>query len=51
MNKLINLRHLIFDQNSHLVFPKGVGKLIDLRTLCDKDDREGCKFGELKNLN
>ncbi|XP_030959354.1 putative disease resistance protein RGA1 [Quercus lobata] len=56
MSKLINLRHLIFDQNSHLVFPKGVGKLIDLRTLWvfnigDKDDREGCKFGELKNLN
>ena len=56
ISKLINLRHLIFDENSHLVFPKGVGKLIDLRTLWvfnigDKDDREGCKFGELKNLN
>ncbi|XP_050280265.1 putative disease resistance RPP13-like protein 1 [Quercus robur] len=56
MSKLINLRHLIFDENSHLVFPKGVGKLIDLGTLWvfnigDKDDREGCKFGELKNLN
>ena len=59
MRKLINLRHLIFHDDyysSKVVFPKGIGKLIGLRTLStfnisDKDDREGCKLGELKNLN
>ncbi|XP_050278693.1 putative disease resistance protein RGA3 [Quercus robur] len=59
MSKQINLRHLIFkdcfDWND-VVFPKGIGKLIGLRTLShfhigDKNDREGCKLGELKNLN
>ena len=39
-----------------MVFPKGIGKLIGLRTLIefnigDKNDRKGCKLGELKNLN
>ncbi|KAF3963897.1 hypothetical protein CMV_011754 [Castanea mollissima] len=59
MSKLINLRHLIFHNYllpQSVVFPKGIGKLIGLRTLSifnisDKDDREGCKLGELKNLN
>ncbi|XP_030958464.1 putative disease resistance protein RGA3 [Quercus lobata] len=59
MSKLINLRCLIFHDDyywSNVVFPKGIGKLIGLRTLStfnisDKDDREGCKLGELKNLN
>ncbi|KAL4597832.1 hypothetical protein ACB092_11G016900 [Castanea dentata] len=59
MSKQINLRHLIFHDDYYwgtVVFPKGIGKLIDLRTLStfnisDKDDREGCKLGELKNLN
>ncbi|KAK7838783.1 putative disease resistance protein rga3 [Quercus suber] len=64
MSKQINLRHLIFhkyddnhyDDLGEVVFPKGIGKLIGLRTLSvfnisDKDDREGCKLGELKNLN
>ncbi|XP_030965179.1 putative disease resistance protein RGA3 [Quercus lobata] len=58
MGKLINLRHLIF-HGVHMydvVFPKGIGKLTGLRTLSifnigDKDDSEGCKLGELKNLN
>ena len=59
MSKLINLRHLIFHgvfYCHNVVFPKGIGKLIGLRKLSifnigDKDDREGCKLGELKNLN
>ena len=59
MSKQINLRHLIFHDDyywGNVVFPKGIGKLIGLRTLSifnisDKDDREGCKLGELKNLN
>ena len=59
MSKLINLRHRIFHDVycwDTMVFPKGIGKLIGLRTLSifnigDKDDREGCKLGELKNLN
>ena len=37
-------------------FPRGIGRLISLRILCHfiisgKDDKEGCKLGELKNLN
>ncbi|KAK4595009.1 hypothetical protein RGQ29_018661 [Quercus rubra] len=59
MSKQINLRHLIFKDHfffNDVVFPKGIGKLIGLRTLSkfnigDKNDREGCKLGELKNLN
>ena len=58
MSKQINLRHLIFGFSfrPNVVFPKGIGKLIGLRTLSyfnigDKNDREGCKLGELKNLN
>ena len=59
MSKQINLRHLIFHDDyywGNVVFPKGIRKLIGLRTLStfnisDKDDREGCKLGELKNLN
>ncbi|KAL0009482.1 hypothetical protein SO802_010984 [Lithocarpus litseifolius] len=59
MSKQINLRHLVITDYSYsggVVFPKGIGKLIGLRTLSvlnigDKDDREGCKIGELKNLN
>ncbi|KAK4594997.1 hypothetical protein RGQ29_018652 [Quercus rubra] len=59
MSKQINLRHLIFNDHYYsndVVFPKGIGKLIGLRTLSefnigDKNDREGCKLGELKNLN
>ena len=60
MGKLINLRQLRFETNYFgwykLKFPKGIGKLICLRTLSDfniggKDDKEGCKLGELKNLN
>ncbi|KAF3947212.1 hypothetical protein CMV_026622 [Castanea mollissima] len=59
MSKLINLRHLIFRDyfsRHNVVFPKGIGKLIGLRTLSifnisDKDHREGCKLGDLKNLN
>ena len=59
MRKQINLRHLIFNDHFYsndVVFPKGIGKLIGLRTLSefnigDKNDREGCKLGELRNLN
>ena len=59
MGKLINLRHLSFIGFSCQkcpVFPKGFEKLISLRTLSDfniggKDDNEGCKLGELRNLN
>ena len=59
ISKLINLRHLKFNEDcdwDNVVFPKGIGKLIGLRTLSrfnisDKDDREGCKLGELKILN
>ena len=59
MSKQINLRHLILNDLSvwyEVVFSKGIGKLIGLRTLShfnvgDKNDREGCKLGELKNLN
>ncbi|KAK7815926.1 putative disease resistance protein [Quercus suber] len=55
MSKLINLRHIIFPDVyywGNVVFPKGIGKLIGLRTLSvfnigDKDDREGSKLGEL----
>ena len=37
-------------------FPRGIGRLISLRILrhfiiSGKDDKEGCKLGELKNLN
>ncbi|XP_065635774.1 putative disease resistance protein RGA3 [Quercus suber] len=60
MGKLINLRQLRFNTNYFswykLRFPNGIGKLTCLRTLsdfniCGKDDKEGCKLGELKNLN
>ncbi|XP_030966986.1 putative disease resistance protein RGA3 [Quercus lobata] len=58
MGKQINLRHLILNRfhSFNVVFPKGIGKLIGLRTLSvfnigDENDREGCKLGELKNLN
>ncbi|XP_030964513.1 uncharacterized protein LOC115985751 [Quercus lobata] len=55
MSKLINLRHVSLPRES-IVFPKGIGKLTCIRTLSDfniggKDDKEGCKLGELKNLN
>ncbi|KAM3749881.1 hypothetical protein ACB098_05G219400 [Castanea mollissima] len=60
MGKLINLRHLRLELNylrwCRLKFPNGIGKLTCLRTLSDfniggKDDQEGCRLGELKNLN
>ena len=55
MHKLINLRRLILSRES-IVFPKGIGKLTCLKTLSDfniggKDDKEGCKLGELKDLD
>ncbi|XP_065638717.1 putative disease resistance protein RGA3 [Quercus suber] len=53
MSKLINLRHLICGPPSdieNIVFPKGIGKLIGLRTLSMFNIGE-CKLGELKNLN
>jgi hypothetical protein len=56
MGKLINLRHLIYDGVEIKSFPKGIGKLSSLRTLKEfriggTNDSEGCKLGELKNLN
>ena len=59
MGKLINLRHLTLDClyfGLDLEFPRGFGRLVSLRTLSHfnisgKDDSEGCKLGELKNLN
>ncbi|XP_075666086.1 putative disease resistance protein RGA1 [Castanea sativa] len=60
MGKLINLRHLRLEiyylDWCRLKFPNGIGKLTCLRTLSDfniggKDDQEGCRLGELKNLN
>ncbi|XP_050289452.1 putative disease resistance protein RGA3 isoform X2 [Quercus robur] len=60
MGKLINLRQLRIDTSWHgghtIKFPNGIGKLTCLRTLSQfyisgKDDKEGCKLGELKNLN
>ena len=55
MSKLINLRHLNLYREK-VVFPKGIGRLTCLRMLSDfnvvhKDDKEGCRLGELKNLN
>jgi hypothetical protein len=56
MGRLINLRHLIHDYGRIKSFPKGIGKLSSLRTLEEfiiggTNDSEGCKLGELKNLN
>ncbi|XP_050289465.1 putative disease resistance protein RGA3 [Quercus robur] len=59
IGKLINLRQLRFHTNHSwykLKFPNGIGKLTCLKTLSvfnigGKDDKEGCKLGELKNLN
>ena len=59
MGKLINLRHLSFIGFSCQkcpIFPKGFEKLISLRTLSyfnigGKNEREGCKLGELTKLN
>jgi hypothetical protein len=59
MGKLINLRHLIIMMDVFKwmePFPKGIGKLSSLRTLNQfiiggMNDSEGCKLGELKNLN
>ncbi|XP_050285986.1 putative disease resistance protein RGA3 [Quercus robur] len=58
MGKLIKLRHLLIGDCYKLTepFPKGIGRLSSLRTL-EKfiigsiDDIDGCKLGELKNLN
>ncbi|XP_050289462.1 putative disease resistance protein RGA3 [Quercus robur] len=56
MDKLLSLRYLLLLSNESIAFPKGIGKLTCLRTLSDfniggKDDKEGCKLEELKNLN
>ncbi|KAL4636490.1 hypothetical protein ACB092_03G012800 [Castanea dentata] len=52
IGKLINLRHLI---GEHFLIPRGIGRLISLRTLkcfsISDEDSERCKLGELKNLN
>lgn len=57
MGKLISLRHLIL-KNADLItsLPKGIGRLIYLRRLDSfiiggYDNIEGCRLGELKNLN
>ena len=58
MGKLIKLRHLLINDLDILTepFPKGIGRLSSLRTMerfiiGGIDDVEGCKLGELKNLN
>ncbi|KAK4595273.1 hypothetical protein RGQ29_013634 [Quercus rubra] len=59
MGKLINLRHLILDKPYYmkpLKCPRGIGRLTSLRKLLyfivsGKNDIEGCKLRELKNLN
>ena len=52
ISKLINLRHLI---GENFLIPRGIGRLISLRALkcfsISDEDSEGCKLGELKNLN
>nr|XP_023910153.1 putative disease resistance protein RGA4 isoform X2 [Quercus suber] len=52
IGKLINLRHLI---GENFLIPRGIGRLTSLRALkcfsISDDDSEGCKLGELKNLN
>ena len=54
MGELIKLRHLLTDCVKP--FPKGIGRLSSLRTLNTFviggiHDIDGCKLGELKNLN
>ncbi|KAI3874166.1 hypothetical protein MKX03_003585, partial [Papaver bracteatum] len=55
--KLIMLRHLqLMNTPSLQKFPKGIGKLRNLRTLSKfvvaaQGSRKGAKIGELKNLN
>ncbi|XP_023910093.2 putative disease resistance protein RGA3 [Quercus suber] len=52
IGKLINLRHLV---GKNFLIPRGIGRLISLRALkcfsISDEDSEGCKLGELKNLN
>ncbi|XP_075657813.1 putative disease resistance protein RGA3 [Castanea sativa] len=52
IGKLINLRHLV---GKNFLIPRGIGRLISLRALrcfsISEEDSEGCKLGELKNLN
>ncbi|KAJ9692797.1 hypothetical protein PVL29_011744 [Vitis rotundifolia] len=57
MRKLINLRHLEWEDMIELTLPKGIGRLTSLRTLTgfpiigDHFRPDVCKIGELKNLN
>lgn len=58
MGKLINLRYLNLEGTNFIkMFPKGFGRLKSLRTLTKfivgigNDECEGCRLGELKNMN
>jgi hypothetical protein len=58
LGKLINLRHLILKYNgygvSRLEYPRGFGRLTSLRRLSHfyvSGTKDGCKLGELKDLN
>lgn len=58
MGKLINLRYLNLEGTNFMkMFPKGIGRLKSLRTLTkfivgiDNDESEGCRLGELNNMN
>ena len=58
MGKLINLRYLNLEGTNFMkMFPKGIGRLKSLRTLTKfivgigNDESEGCRLGELKNMN
>uniref|UniRef100_A0A2N9GFW4 Rx N-terminal domain-containing protein n=1 Tax=Fagus sylvatica TaxID=28930 RepID=A0A2N9GFW4_FAGSY len=57
-SKLINLRHLILENGgyplSSLEYPRGFGRLTSLRRLSHfyvSGTKDGCKLGELKDLN
>uniref|UniRef100_A0A2N9HWD2 AAA+ ATPase domain-containing protein n=1 Tax=Fagus sylvatica TaxID=28930 RepID=A0A2N9HWD2_FAGSY len=53
--KLVNLRHLILELNEcKLEYPSGFGRLTSLRRLSHfyvSGTKDGCKLGELKDLN
>uniref|UniRef100_A0A2N9I2S8 NB-ARC domain-containing protein n=1 Tax=Fagus sylvatica TaxID=28930 RepID=A0A2N9I2S8_FAGSY len=61
IGKLINLRHLILDNDDYYgvgeqnhEYPRGFGRLTSLRRLSDffvSGTKDGCKLGELKDLN
>ena len=57
IGKLVNLRHLILEDTDLITsLPRGIGRLTSLRRLDNfvvvgANDSQGCKLGELRNLN